>query len=146
MKKAEKLTRLEEKILQLIYGYESDIECNGVVFSRLEEIDKKAFKLRSIVAEPLYVTEDGDTDSVYFGYYAAVVEDNLEMTDTQLRETLAVLEQKNYIKRFSLSKWEGRDTYRVEECDSDTDDEEIQGDAFAYMLTQKAIDCLHMDE
>lgn len=142
MKKANELTRFEEKILHVLYGYEMDIECNGVVFGHPEGIDKTVVELRPMAVEPFRVTDDGDTEFAGFGYYASVVADNLEMTDVQMKETIVALIQKKYVKRFSLSKYEENDTYRARVYKSDFDDEDIQGDAVAYRLTQKATNCL----
>lgn len=138
-----KLTQLQEKILQLIYGYELDIECKGVVFNCLADVEEKVVRLKSTEAEPLYVSEEGEVELVYYGYYAAVVEDCLNATAEQLIDALAVLQEKKMINKFSLSESEEKGTYLMGH-QGNIFQGRFKGEPCAYQLMQNALDYLEV--
>lgn len=142
MKKG-RLTPFEMRVLQLLYRYETDIECNGVVFNRAAD-GEEILALGTVDEDPLFVAEEGGYEFSN-GYYAVVSDDSLQVTETQLREVLAGLERKKLVKKLDLSRYNGEEIYLMRQqggtfqCYT-----EVPKGVYAYTLSREAQDTLDL--
>ena len=111
------LTWKEAELLQLIYKHQEDIRCLGVIFRRLNNVDKDYISVFSEKAEPLleWVNDEEEVISnVFYEYYIPVVQDKFEMADRKLLNALNVLMQLNLVESFTVNKYKNEDKYSLE--------------------------------
>lgn len=89
------------EILELLYEYACDVNCLGVAFERLSEINVSSIKIQGS-EEPLHVYEGEEAENVSFTYFVPVVENAWEMTNEQLEEALERLQRLELVKCFRL--------------------------------------------
>lgn len=129
-------------IIRILYEAAQDINCLGVVFKRFDKLEEKRLRVETSEAEPLHVYAGEEEESVFFTYYASVVEDSLTMTDRQLKEVLNIMQQLELVKRFNLNKQDGKEEYLVELQQDTRDDYEESKQICAYALLPEAINLL----
>jgi len=129
-------------IIRILYEAAKDINCLGVVFKRFDNLDAQRLKVETDEAEPLHVYDGEEEESVYFTYYASVVEESLSMTNRQLKEVLNIMQQLELIKRFNLNKCDDKEGYLLELQKETRDDFDESEQICAYAILPEAIDLL----
>lgn len=137
MKKG-KLTPFEMRVLQLMYRYETDIECNGIIFSRKSD---GAELLPFIRADEESLYAPGVEEAFSEGYYVIVSEESLQVTEAQLKEVLAGFERKKLVKKFDISQYNGEEINLMrQEGGTFQSYTEVPRGIYAYMLSRLAYD------
>lgn len=137
MKKG-KLTPFEMRVLQLLYQYERDIECNGIIFSRKSDGHKLIPFLRPD-EEALF--GPGVEEDFTYGYYVIVTEDSLQVTEAYLKEVLFGFERKKLVKRFDVSQYKDEVIVLMRQAGGTFHSyTEVPRGMYAYMLSRLAYD------
>lgn len=111
----QQITGIEARLLNLIYENDIDGENLGVVFRKIDKITDKVIKVFSKEAEPLEEFLGEDYSNVFFTYYIAIIDDDMEISQEKLRMSLNILEQLNLVKQFTINKYRDKNEYSLEE-------------------------------
>ena len=131
-----RLTPFEMSVLQLLYRYETDIECNGVIFSRKSD-GKELLPFFRANEEALYAP--GVEEPYSEGYYVIVSEASLQVTEAQLKEVLAHFETLKFVKKFDISQYNGKEINLMrQEGGTFQTCTEVPRGIYAYMLSRLA--------
>lgn len=139
------LTWVEAKILQLLYSEVDEYDRLGIVFKKLSNISESTISVYSKEAEPLYESEDEEYSNVFFKYYYIVIEDNLEISVSEFRTHLNILEQLNLIERCKINKYRDQNKYSLDAMDeAHADKFDPYGQLEGFSLTGYALDMMEL--
>lgn len=114
------ITWVEATLLQLLFNLDNDIDFLGCVFKKLHDIPDEVIDVTSKDAEPLHDYIHEDYSNVFFEKHIPVIDDGLEeISASELRASLNILEQLNLVKSFTINKYRDKNKYSLEKHDAE---------------------------
>lgn len=130
---------LEAKILDQMYFSEDFGRVLGFAFKRNLKTNASSLSVLSDEAEPLMTI--GEDKNVFYFYDLIILEDNLNVSNSNFSEALNILQHHNLIKSFKINKYKDKNHYSLEKHDKANINEfDPYESIIGYSLTQYARD------